>query len=131
MVPAASSGSTASCAGNRVENMFEVNVSQTSEVAVVETKGRIDSSTAAAFGEALARAVDVGGARVVLDLSEVDYMSSAGLREIVTAFKKARSLQGDIRLAEPTPRVLEVLELSGLDTFINIYPSRAAALNDF
>lgn len=111
--------------------MFEVNVSHMHEVAVVEARGRIDSSTAAAFGEALTRAVDAGGARVVLDLSEVDYMSSAGLREIVTAFKKARSLRGDIRLAEPAPRVLEVLELSGLDTFVKIYSSRAEAVNDF
>ncbi len=111
--------------------MLEVNVSYIHEVAIVEAKGRIDSSTAAAFGEALTGAVDAGSARVVLDLSEVDYMSSAGLREIVTAFKKARSLQGDIRVAEPAPRVLEVLELSGLDTFMKIYPSRAEAVNGF
>ncbi|MGQ9887397.1 MAG: STAS domain-containing protein [Aggregatilineales bacterium] len=111
--------------------MFEVNVSYTHEVAIVEARGRIDSSTAAALGEALTSAVEAGSARVVLDLSQVDYMSSAGLREIVTAFKKARSLQGDIRVAEPTPRVLEVLELSGLDTFMKIYPSRAEAVNGF
>lgn len=111
--------------------MFEVNVSSVQQTAIVEARGRIDSSTAVAFGEVVARAIDAVSARVVIDLSGVDYMSSAGLREIVTAFKKARGLRGDVRIAEPTPRVLEVLELAGLDTFVKIYPSKAEALESF
>lgn len=111
--------------------MFEANVSHVNQVAVVEARGRIDSGSAAGFGAALMGAIDGGAERVVLDLSGVDYMSSAGLREIVSALKKARRMQGDIRLAEPAARVREVLEMAGLDTFMQIYPSRAEALGSF
>ncbi len=111
--------------------MFEANVSEINQVAVVEARGRVDSATAARFGAALTSAIDGGARRVVLDLSGVDYMSSAGLREIVSALKKLRKMQGDIRLAEPAARVLEVLEMAGLDTFMQIYPARAEALNSF
>jgi anti-anti-sigma factor len=112
-------------------DMFEANVANVNEVTVVEARGRVDSATAAQFGTALMGAVDGGARRVVLDLGGVDYMSSAGLREIVAALKKIRKAQGDIRLAEPAARVREVLEMSGLDTFVQIYPSRAEALKSF
>lgn len=111
--------------------MFEANVSHVNQVAVVEARGRIDSGTAARFGAALMGAIDGGAERIVLNLGGVDYMSSAGLREIVSALKKVRKMQGDIRLAEPAARVREVLEMAGLDTFMQIYPSRAEALRSF
>lgn len=111
--------------------MFEVSVSTVHQVAVVEARGRIDSTTAASFGEALMNTIEGGIVRLVLDLQGVDYMSSAGLREIVAALKKTRKQQGDIRLAEAAPRVLEVLEMAGLDTFVQIFSSRAEALKSF
>ena len=111
--------------------MFEVNVSDDRGIAIVAARGRIDSSTAAEFGSALATAIDRGVVRVVVDLGQVDYMSSAGLREIVSALKRARKGQGDVRLAEPTMRVLEVLEMAGLDTIMSIFPTRDDALRSF
>lgn len=111
--------------------MFEVNVSDDGGIAVVAARGRIDSSTAADFGSALTGAIDRGMVRVVVDLGQVDYMSSAGLREIVSALKRARKGQGDVRLAEPAARVLEVLEMAGLDTIMSIFPTRDDALKSF
>jgi anti-sigma B factor antagonist len=111
--------------------MLNIQTSQHENVLLVEASGRIDSSNANQFGEALNNVADGGHLQVVLDLSGVDYMSSAGLREIVSAVKKLNRQKGDLRLAQPSPRVMEVLELTGLDSALQIFPSQTEAIGSF
>jgi anti-anti-sigma factor len=113
--------------------MIEINVSDRNPVTLVEVSGRVDSMNANEFGEALTEQIDGGNILLVLDLSSVEYMSSAGLREIVTSLKKAKKAQGkgDLRLAQPSQRVREVLEMAGLDTIFRIYPTQDDAINSF
>lgn len=109
---------------------MNINVSERDRVTLVEANGRIDSMNAHELGEALMREIDSGHVHIVLDLANVDYMSSAGLREIVFALKKVRG-SGDLRLSQPSPRVLEVLEMAGLDTIFQIFPSQVEAVGSY
>jgi anti-sigma B factor antagonist len=110
--------------------MLNINVSEHDHVTLLEVTGRIDSMNANQLGEALNQTIDSGKSQIVLDLSNVDYMSSAGLREIVSALKKVRGV-GDLRLAQPSPRVREVLEMAGLDTIFQIYPTQNEAVGSY
>ncbi len=111
--------------------MVDIQVSGHDQITLIQVHGRIDSMTANQLGEALTREIDGGNIHVVLDLSSVDYMSSAGLREIVTALKKAKRAAGDVRLAQPSDRVREVLEMAGLDTIFRIFSSQSDAMGSF
>lgn len=114
--------------------MIEISVSGLdNDITLAEVMGRIDSMSANDFGAALIEQIDAGNIRLVLDLSGVDYMSSAGLREIVGALKKVKKAtgSGDLRLAQPSERVREVLEMSGLDTIFQIFRSQDDAVNSF
>lgn len=109
--------------------MIDVNISGQGDVTLVEVRGRIDSMNANQLGEALSDQIDAGSIYIVLDLSGVDYMSSAGLREIVSTLKKIKRAGGDMQLAQPSERVREVLEMAGLDTIFQIHSSQADAAN--
>jgi anti-sigma B factor antagonist len=111
--------------------MLDFNVSHSDPVTLIEASGRIDSSNANQLGEALTGVIDEGHTQLVLDLSGVGYMSSAGLREIVSALKKLRRVSGDLRIAQPSPRVVEVIEMSGLDSEIQVFASQAEAINSY
>ncbi len=112
--------------------MVDINVQTTdASVTLVEAVGRIDSMNANQFGEALVSEIDKGRVQLVLDLAQVDYMSSAGLREIVKALKMVKRGDGDLRIAQPSGRVLEVLEMAGLDTILQIFPSQEKALQSY
>ncbi|MBZ0298440.1 MAG: STAS domain-containing protein [Anaerolineae bacterium] len=111
--------------------MLDIRLTETNRIAVIEAQGRVDSSTAGQLGDALTSAIDDGLVWIVLDLAGVDYMSSAGLREIVSALKKVRGAQGDMRIAQATERVYDVLEMSGLNTIFRIFDSRADAIHSF
>jgi anti-sigma B factor antagonist len=109
---------------------MNINVSNQSSATLIEVTGRIDSNNANLLGEALTDAISEGNTQLVLDLASLDYMSSAGLREIVSAYKKVQG-KGDLRLVQPSQRVAEVLEMAGLDSIFQIFPSQGAAIASF
>jgi anti-sigma B factor antagonist len=111
--------------------MIDINVSGMDRVTLVEVSGRVDSMNAGELGSALASEIDGGRTLIVLDLAGVDYMSSAGLRELVNSLKKAKKVTGDVRLAQPSERVREVLEMAGLDTIFQIYETQVEAVGSF
>lgn len=110
--------------------MIQVEISDRQQLTILEAAGRIDSSNASELGQALSSVIGRGRTQLVLDLAKVDYMSSAGLRELVGALKRLQG-NGDLRLAQPSERVLEVMEIAGLDTIFKIFPSIAAAVESY
>ncbi len=111
---------------------MDITVSTMKRATLIEISGRVDSTNATQMGEALHEQLDAGHHMLVVDLSRVEYISSAGLRELVSALKKAhRTSGGDVRLASLTERVKEVLTLAGLDTVFHIYPTQVEAVGSF
>ncbi len=100
---------------------MEIQTRQEHGVRVLEVSGRIDATTAAEFGKALADCIEQGDAYIVLDLSHLDYVSSAGLREFLKAAKALKAKQGDIALCSLKDYVREVFDMSGFDTIIPIH----------
>ena len=98
-----------------------------SGVHVAAMKGRLDTATAPAAEAKLLELLGSGG-KVVADLAEVHYVSSAGLRVLLKAAKQAKSSGGGFAVAAPQPPVREVLEISGFDKILAIHPSRDAAV---
>ncbi|HRL12404.1 MAG TPA: STAS domain-containing protein [Aggregatilineales bacterium] len=111
--------------------MVSVEVVDHGKSVLLVVQGRIDSMTAGQFGASVTRVIEAGHVRIALDLSLVDYMSSAGLRELVSAVKKLRKSAGDLRIARPSPRVREVMEMAGLDTIFLIFDTPGEAVDSF
>lgn len=111
--------------------VMEINTSEMRRVQLFEVIGRVDSTNASELGSAMDKAVDDGKSNLVLDLGGVEYMSSAGLREMVRILKRVKRVGGDLRIANPSERVREVLELAGLDSVFEIYPTQVEAVGSF
>ncbi|MGF1506000.1 MAG: STAS domain-containing protein [Chloroflexi bacterium] len=110
---------------------MEITIKEMNRVDLIEVAGRIDSSNAEELGEALKQRVDDGRRNLVVDLAGVEYMSSAGLRELVATLKQVKQGSGDLRLCNPSERVAEVLELAGLDSVFEIYDDQVTAVGSF
>lgn len=82
--------------------------------------GRLDASTAAVHEKSVEELLMGGVNSVSIDLSEVEFLSSAGLRVLVGAAKAAKTKGGKIVLISPQPAVLEVLKVSGFDKIIQV-----------
>jgi anti-anti-sigma factor len=97
-------------------------------VSVVTVSGRVDSATAPDLQKALQALLDANHNQLVLELKDVDYMSSAGLRVLVSVQKAAKKNGGALRLAQLSTRVKEVVELAGLAPVLDIYPDVVEAV---
>lgn len=102
-------------------------------VKVVRAQGYLTGLAAAELERYLGGLLaDRGPHKLVVDLSDVSEMSSAGLRAVISAAKRARSQKGgDLRLVAPNRRVIEVLELAGLVAVIPIYSTVAEAVASY
>jgi anti-anti-sigma factor len=111
--------------------MLEIGVNNEQDVIIVEVHGRVDSMTAGQLGDSLSTTIEQGNDKIVLDLGGVEYMSSAGLREIVSALKLLKKASGDLRVAQPMPRVVEIFEMAGLDSILRVFATKQEAVASY
>ncbi|WP_395684745.1 STAS domain-containing protein [Aestuariivirga sp.] len=95
---------------------------------ILKPSRRIDSSNAKAFEDEAAALVDSGPKLVVIDASDLDYISSAGLRGILTTAKRAKAAGGGLTIACARTNVKEVLAVSGFDNIFGLHASVEAAV---
>ena len=76
--------------------------------------GRFDANWADRVGQAIEMAIQSGYHQVDLEFARVDYLSSAGIRVLLKYHKQLKAVGGALKVLQPTPGVLEVLQLSGI-----------------
>ena len=95
---------------------------------VIKPKGRLDSSTGPTLEAELVAIIESGVKRLLLDFSELIYISSAGLRVILLAAKRIKASNGRLALCSLNPQITEVFKISGFDAIIDIQPSLDSAM---
>ena len=94
----------------------------------VLVKGRMDAVSASEFTEKMSDWIDQGETNFVIDLAELDYISSSGLRSFIIAAKKLEATNGQMVLAGLKDVVKKVFDISGFSSIFQIYESVEAAL---
>lgn len=83
--------------------------------AIVAT-GSLDASAVGAFERTVRRALKVGPAEVNVDLGQVGFIDSSGLRALVAGRRACRAAGAAFQLLNPTPRTVRILQVTGLDS---------------
>jgi len=98
------------------------------EVAIVKLAGRLDSSTAQPAEESFTQMLGSGTPRLAIDMSRLEYISSAGLRVLLVVAKKVQQAKGKMVLFGLMPNVREVFSVSGFDKILAIQSDADAAV---
>lgn len=94
------------------------------DVVRMTLKGRMDAVSSPDFDRALDELMSQGQRQFLLDLSDLEYISSAGLQSLLAAAKRLEQIEGVITLSNLNGAVLEVFQISGFDTLFPILDSR-------
>jgi anti-sigma B factor antagonist len=100
-------------------------------VTVMQIRGHIDTATSGHLEKELQRVLRARSFRIVIELSGVDYVSSAGWGIFLSEIRRIRQQGGDLRLAGMRPEVLEVYELLEFRSVLVHHADLAAALESF
>ena len=104
---------------------------QTGPASIVTVSGRVDSETAPQLEAALSAITSQGASKIIVNLSELEYMSSAGLRSLVGAAKSAKNGGGELKLAAIPQMIQSVMYTVGLDKMVNVYANVEEASASF
>jgi len=102
----------------------------TRDGAILAVSGELDMAVSAGLRGCFDAALAQGAARVVLDLSGLEFCDSSGLAVILRAHRYAIADGGWIRLVGVQPRVARIILISGLGAVLPCYPSTDAAVDD-
>ena len=103
-------------------------VRQEGEASVVEVYGEVDMHRSPELHQLLREVCEERPAKLVVDLSRVDYMDSSGIGTLVEIFRRVKGFEGEMILVALQPRVRGVFEITKLDKFFIIHDSVAEAL---
>ncbi len=95
---------------------------------ILQPSGRLDSTTYSGFERDMLASVDAGAPWLVLDLSDVSYISSVGVRVVIMTAKRLRAAGRRLAVCGLQLRIADVIEISGLNAILEIYPDRESAL---
>lgn len=98
---------------------------------LVRLEGNLDTNTSGEAHEYLNEAIDGGVRKMVVNLENVDFVSSAGLRILLATAKRLSGEGGSLRICGLNETVSEVFEISGFSTILNVFHSEGDALEGF
>lgn len=90
-------------------------------VTLVRMQGSLSATTAEQGNQEMKKIVDSGTKKVVINLADVDYISSGGIRVLILACKQLNNIQGEMKIAAAKGMVKEALDASGFNLLNRVY----------
>lgn len=110
---------------------FVVNPSSEGDLTVLGLEGYLDAHTAPEFERAVQAQIDAGRVRLIVDGTELRYISSAGLGVFMSFIEEVREKGGDIKICGLVPKVRQVFDILGFHAIYDMLDTRDAAVRRF
>jgi anti-sigma B factor antagonist len=111
---------------------MEINAKEFKHCHLLTLSGRVDSATAPQFTQVMDGLIDKGVYKFVIDMSNLEYMSSAGFRALLSAQRSCKRYnRGEVILAAVPARIQEALELAGFTELFKSYSEPLEAVGSF
>jgi anti-anti-sigma factor len=91
-------------------------------------KGRLDASTSDGIQKSLLKSIDEGQTRLALDLADLEYISSAGLRVLLMTHKKVTQVKGELIIFGLKDYIHEIFEIAGFTSILTLAENQEKAL---
>lgn len=110
---------------------MEILENKKGSVNIISLGGRLDAFSSSDVETKLNALIGTGEVQLVVNLDNLEYISSSGLRVLLATLKKVRKNQGDIRLACLKPYIKEVFDISGFTQLFKIFDNEETATDSF
>ncbi len=110
---------------------MEFEIRNLDHVKIISLSGDLNANTAGDAETKLIQLIMGGNRKLIVDLEQLNYISSAGLRIFLAANKLVKKMDGEIRFCSLNRTVLEVFEISGFNMIFKFYPDQASAIHGF
>ena len=109
---------------------MEILQEQQGHVIILSLVGRLDANTSTSLEEKLLALIETDNRLFIIDCTQLDYISSAGLRVLLMAAKKLKPLDGKVALASLKDHIKEIFEIAGFLSIFKIFSGQEEAIKD-
>ncbi|TYB31624.1 MAG: STAS domain-containing protein [Candidatus Mcinerneyibacterium aminivorans] len=111
---------------------YEANYEKIEEdIIKINLKGFLDAHTASDFEDLLTKLIDDGNIKFLVDLNELDYISSTGLGVFMGYIEQIRDKGGDIKFVNVPKNIYKIFSVLGFSTIYEIYDKKDKAVKNF
>ena len=107
---------------------MDIQKEQVGDAQVVTVSGRLDGIYGSAFANQVGELINGPNPKMLIDFTDIDFVSSAGLRALLLLVKKVKASGGVFALCGVNEQVREVLDISGFSAMFSIHPGRTEGL---
>jgi anti-sigma B factor antagonist/stage II sporulation protein AA (anti-sigma F factor antagonist) len=116
---------------NLSEGIVDIQEQKSGDVCIIRIKGRLDAVSTPQTERKVFDHINSGQYKILLDFDHIDYISSAGMRMLLSSTKKLKALSGKLILCNVTTNVMDVLKMSGFDHVLDLAKTEEDALRKF
>lgn len=108
---------------------MDTQVEEKGEVVVVRLQGRLDAASSPQLEKKINSIIESGHFKLILNLEGVDYLSSAGMRLMLSVSKKLKQLEGKVVACNLNEEVMDVIKMAGFHQVLELYSSEEDSFN--
>ena len=116
---------------NISEGVVEITEKKQGEVLVIKMRGRLDAFSSPQAEKKVFECINRGDTKLLIDFGGIQYLSSAGMRMLLSTTKKLKTLSGKLVVCSVIPNVMDVLKMSGFDHVLELSKTEEDALGKF
>lgn len=108
---------------------METQVEEKGDVVVMRLTGRLDAASSPQLEKKINSIIESGHFKLILNLGGVDYLSSAGMRLMLSVSKKLKHLEGKVVACQLNEEVMDVIKMAGFHQVLELYPNEEESFN--
>jgi len=107
---------------------LKITEDQNEQIKILHLEGRLDAASAPVLEKKLSELFEKPLKYLLIDFSKIDYLSSAGMRLLLSYSKKLKNLGGQLAFCSIGDEVMEVIKMAGFERILSIYPKEQDAI---
>lgn len=115
----------------KIDHSMEINEIQIGSVIVLRAKGKLDANLSKILEKKAVEYISQGQIKLLLNLNDISYVNSAGLRMLLSIKKQVKSLGGKLVVCGLSTEVMEIMKICGFDHVLEISNNEEEALRQF
>lgn len=113
------------------KNKLDITTRTIADIGIINLHGFLDAHTAPLFEESIERHIENKTFKIIVNLNQLNYISSAGLGIFMSFIEEIRENNGDLRLCELSQKVFNIFDLLGFPLLFQIFDNEQEAIASF
>ena len=109
---------------------LQIEVGEVEDKVILAIEGRLDAASSPVLEKKLNDLLEENRKKIILDFSNVEYLSSAGIRLLLAFTKKLKAQEGNLVIFSIGEDIMEIIKMAGFESILNIYATQEQALQN-